>query len=258
MILQDKCILVAGGTSGIGLEAVKYFISQGAKVIAIGKQTSVQLPDNDCLININGDLQLEDTIKTGFQTALLRFGHPDGLFHVAGGSGRSFGDGPLHEMTLEGWEKTLKLNAGTVMLTNQAFIKNCLEHNRGGSIVNLSSSLTSRAFPQYFGTHAYTAAKAAVEGLSQAAAAMYAGNDIRINIISPGLTDTPMAKRALSDEKIMNAVKKKQQLGGGRAVLPSDIVPTAALLLSDEGRFITGQNIRIDGGWSVTEMETHE
>ncbi len=257
-MLQHKCILVAGGTSGIGLEAVSYFIKQGARVIAIGKQTEVQLPDDEFLVNINGDLQLEDTIKNGFKTALERFGHPDGLFHVAGGSGRSFGDGPLHEITWDGWEKTLRLNAGTVMLTNQAFIKNCLEHNRSGSIVNLSSALTTRTYPRFFGTHGYAAAKAAVEGLSLAAAAMYAVNDIRINVISPGLTDTPMAKRALSDEKIMTAVKHKQQLDGGRAVLPTDIVPMAALLLSDAGRFITGQNIRIDGGWSVTEMDSHE
>lgn len=258
MILEHKCILVAGGTSGIGLEAVKYFISQGASVVAIGRETEVQLPDTASLININGDLQVVDTIKIGFKTAMERFGHPNGLFHVAGGSGRSFGDGPLHEMTIEGWEKTLRLNAGTVMLTNQAFIKNCLEHNHSGSIVNLSTALTSSPYPKFFGTHGYAAAKAAVEGLSLAAAAMYATNNIRVNVISPGLTDTPMAKRALSDENIMNAVRHKQQLGGGRAVLPSDIVPMAALLLSDAGKFITGQNIRIDGGWSVTEMDSHE
>jgi NAD(P)-dependent dehydrogenase (short-subunit alcohol dehydrogenase family) len=87
---------------------------------------------------------------------------------------------------------------------------------------------------------------------------MYATNNIRVNVISPGLTDTPMAKRALSDENIMNAVRHKQQLGGGRAVIPSDIAPMAALLLSDAGKFITGQNIRIDGGWSVTQMDAHE
>jgi NAD(P)-dependent dehydrogenase (short-subunit alcohol dehydrogenase family) len=67
-----------------------------------------------------------------------------------------------------------------------------------------------------------------------------------------------MAKRALSDENIMNRVRSKQQLDGGRAVLPADIVPMAALLLSDAGSFITGQNIRIDGGWSVTEMKKYE
>jgi NAD(P)-dependent dehydrogenase (short-subunit alcohol dehydrogenase family) len=56
----------------------------------------------------------------------------------------------------------------------------------------------------------------------------------------------------------MNRVRSKQQLDGGRAVLPADIVPMAALLLSDAGSFITGQNIRIDGGWSVTEMKKYE
>ena len=144
------------------------------------------------------------------------------------------------------------------MLSNKAFIRNCLEHKQRGAIVNLSSALTNRPYPEFFGTHAYTAAKAAVEGLSLAAAAMYAPNNISINVISPGLTDTPMAKRALSDENIMNRVRGKQRLDGGRAVLPADIVPMAALLLSDAGSFITGQNIRIDGGWSVTEMKNYE
>lgn len=249
---------MAGGTSGIGLEAVHYFRLQGANIIAIGKETTSELPQNDNLCLITGDLREENIIQKGIKLGTEKFGVINGLFHVAGGSGRSFGDGPLHEMTIEGWEKTISLNAGTVMLSNKAFIRNCLEQKQRGAIVNLSSALTNRPYPDFFGTHAYTAAKAAVEGLSLAAAAMYAPNNISINVISPGLTDTPMAKRALSDENIMNRVRAKQQLDGGRAVLPADIVPMAALLLSDAGSFITGQNIRIDGGWSVTEMKNYE
>jgi NAD(P)-dependent dehydrogenase (short-subunit alcohol dehydrogenase family) len=258
MILSGKCIIVAGGTSGIGLEAVNYFLLQGAKVVAIGKESSMEIPQTEDLGLITGDLREENIIQQGIKLGTEKFGVINGLFHVAGGSGRSFGDAPLHEMTIEGWEKTISLNAGTVMLSNKAFIRYCLEHKQRGAIVNLSSALTNRPYPEFFGTHAYTAAKAAVEGLSLAAAAMYAPNNIRINVISPGLTDTPMAKRALSDENIMNRVRAKQQLDGGRAVLPADIVPMAALLLSDAGSFITGQNIRIDGGWSVTEMKNYE
>lgn len=258
MILSGKCIIVAGGTSGIGLEAVNYFLLQGAKVVAIGKELSMELPQTEDLCLITGDLREENIIQQGIKLGMEKFGVINGLFHVAGGSGRSFGDGPLHEMTIEGWEKTISLNAGTVMLSNKVFIRYCLEHKQRGAIVNLSSALTNRPYPEFFGTHAYTAAKAAVEGLSLAAAAMYAPHNISINVISPGLTDTPMAKRALSDENIMNRVRGKQQLDGGRAVLPADIVPMAALLLSDAGSFITGQNIRIDGGWSVTEMKNYE
>ena len=258
MILSEKCIIVAGGTSGIGLAAVNYFLLQGAKVIAIGKESQEELPQTEDLCLITGDLREEHTIQQGIRLGMEKFGVINGLFHVAGGSGRSFGDGPLHEMTLEGWEKTINLNAGTVMLSNKAFVRHCLEYKQRGSIVNLSSALTNRPYPEFFATHAYTAAKSAVEGLSLAAAAMYAPNNISINVISPGLTDTPMAKRALSDENIMKRVRSKQQLDGGRAVLPADIVPMAALLLSDAGSFITGQNIRIDGGWSVTEMKKYE
>jgi NAD(P)-dependent dehydrogenase (short-subunit alcohol dehydrogenase family) len=257
MTLSGKSIIVAGGTSGIGLEAVLHFRNQGANVLAIGKDLPALPVSDKQIIFMQADLREADSIAKAIERCSDNFGGPHGLFHVAGGSGRSFGDGPLHEMTIDGWEKTFELNAGTMMLSNKAFINYCLERRQEGAIVNLSSALTSRPYPQYFSTHAYAAAKAAVEGLSLAAASHYAQYNIRINVISPGLTDTPMAKRALANELIMAKVRGKQQLQGGRAVLPMDIVPMAALLLSDLGSFITGQNIRIDGGWSVTEIQEH-
>lgn len=257
MILSGKSIIVAGGTSGIGLDAVIHFRNQGARVVAVGKDLPSSAVSDNQIIFMQADLREEDSIAQAIIRCADTFGGIDGLFHVAGGSGRSFGDGPLHEMSLEGWEKTLQLNAGTVMLSNKAFINYCLDRQQEGAIVNLSSALTARPYPQYFSTHAYAAAKAAVEGLSLAAASQYAKHNIRINVISPGLTDTPMAKRALSNELIMAKVRSKQQLQGGRAVHTMDIAPMAALLLSDSGNFITGQNIGIDGGWSVTEIENH-
>ncbi len=257
MILSGKKIIVAGGTSGIGLDAVIHFRNEGASVVAVGKDLPVSTIRDNQIIFIEADLRNEQSIAQAIDLCTGEFGGIDGLFHVAGGSGRSFGDGPLHEMSLEGWEKTFALNAGTVMLSNKAFINYCLDRQQEGAIVNLSTALTARPFPQYFATHAYAAAKAAIEGLSLATASHYAQYNIRINVISPGLTDTPMAKRALSNEMIMSKVRSKQQLQGGRAVHTMDIAPMAALLLSDSGNFITGQNIRIDGGWSVTEIKDH-
>jgi NAD(P)-dependent dehydrogenase (short-subunit alcohol dehydrogenase family) len=113
--------------------------------------------------------------------------------------------------------------------------------------------LASHPAPTFFSTHAYAAAKSAIIGLSTAAAAHYAGENIRINVISPGLIETPMSKRATENKAIMDYIKTKQPLDGGRIGKANDLSSMATLLLSDQANFITGQNICIDGGWSVSE-----
>ena len=254
MILMNKNIIVAGGSSGIGLAAVKYFIAQGANVVGIGKNSEDNLPHaSNQLQWIFGDLRKEDTIQQAIKICIDHYKQVDGLLHVAGGSGRTFGDGPLHELTEEGWEKTIQLNATTAMLTNRAVINVMLHQKQPGSIVNISSVLASHPSSHFFSTHAYAASKAAIIGLSKSAAAYYAEKNIRINVLSPGLVDTPMAARAKGNESIMEFIKTKQPLDGGRISQPGDIVGMAALLLSDQTSFITGQEITIDGGWSISD-----
>jgi NAD(P)-dependent dehydrogenase (short-subunit alcohol dehydrogenase family) len=254
MKLKDKCIIVAGGSSGIGAAAVNHFLKEGARVLSVGLPAEGwQEERTDHKWSITMDLTSDQAVNDLPDICRSHFGSFHGLFHVAGGSGRKFGDGPLHELTDEGWEKTLSLNLSTMMRTNRSAIRALLDQKNGGSIVNLSTALVHHPAPTYFTTHAYAAAKAAVNGLSTATAAYYAEHNIRINVISPGLTDTPMAQRAINNENILSYVRGRQQLSGGRAALPSDMVGMAALLLSDEASFITGQNIHIDGGWSISE-----
>ena len=254
MMLLHKNIIVAGGSSGIGLAAVKFFIAQGANVIAIGKNNEGDLPHaHDQLQWVFGDLRKEDTIQQAIKICIDHYKKVDGLLHVAGGSGRTFGDGPLHELTEEGWEKTIQLNATTVMFTNRAVINVMLHQKQPGSIVNITSVLASHPSPHFFSTHAYAASKAAIIGLSKSAAAFYAEKNIRINVLSPGLVDTPMAARAKGNESIMEFIKTKQPLDGGRISQPDDMVGMAALMLSDQSSFITGQEITIDGGWSISD-----
>lgn len=254
MVLQNKNIIVAGGSSGIGLEAVKFFIGQGANLVAICKNSDENLPHASKQLQWTfGDLRKEDTIQQAIKICIEHYSRIDGLLHVAGGSGRTFGDGPLHELTEEGWEKTIQLNATTTMLTNRAVINVMLHQNISGSIVNVSSVLASHPSPHFFSTHAYAAAKAAIIGLSKSTAAFYAEKNIRINVVSPGLVDTPMATRAKGNSSIMEFVKTKQPLDGGRISRPDDIAGMAAFLLSDQSSFITGQEILIDGGWSISD-----
>lgn len=254
MVIQSKNIIVAGGSSGIGLQAVEHFISLGANVVAIGKTNEGDLPHSSQQLQwIFGDLRKEDTIQQAIKICIDHYGSIDGLLHVAGGSGRTFGDGPLHELTIEGWEKTIQLNATTTMLTNKAVINVMLHQKKSGAIVNIASVLASHPSSHYFSTHAYAASKAAIIGLSRSAAAYYAEKNIRINVISPGLVDTPMAARAKGNESIMDFIKTKQPLDGGRISHPHDIVGMAAFLLSNQSSFITGQEITIDGGWSISD-----
>src|SRR5207249_5239487 len=103
----------------------------------------------------------------------------------AGGSGRKHGDGPLHELTDDGWRATLDLNLTSLMLSNRAAVRQFLSQRTGGAILNMGSVLGWSPSPRHFATHAYAAAKAAVIGFSKSIAAHYAPQDIRVNVIAP-------------------------------------------------------------------------
>jgi NAD(P)-dependent dehydrogenase (short-subunit alcohol dehydrogenase family) len=254
-MLLGKNIVIVGGTSGMGLSAAQAFQKQGAKVVVlgIGKETSIRaievLGRNAHVLT--GDATEEGQTESAIEKCLERFGPLHGLYHVAGGSGRRFGDGPLHDLTLEGWERTLQLNLTSVMLSNRAAVRQFLQQNSGGALLNMGSALAFSPAPQFFSTHAYTAAKAAIEGFTKSIAAFYAPQNIRANVIAPGLTDTPMAQRAVQNDDIMQYVRHRQPLDGGRAGSPHDLDGLASLLLSDAANFITGQVVAVDGGWKL-------
>ena len=193
------------------------------------------------------------TATVAIDQAISRFGSFHGLYHVAGGSGRKWGDGPLHEVTDDAWEQTIRQNLTSLFFSNRAALQAFLGLKQGGSILNVSSVLAFSPSPRFFETHAYATAKAAIIGLTRAAAARYAREDIRINALAPGLIDTPMSQRACREERILELVKRRQALGGGRVGLPSDLDGAVVFLMSDQSRFVTGQVLAIDGGWSVTD-----
>src|SRR4030095_14274660 len=194
--LENKNIVIIGGTTGIGLSAAKAFISEGAKVVVVGRNAdSVKEAQKTLGKNaeaLAADATHPETATNSITTCIEKFGSFDGLYHVAGGSGRKMGDGPLHELTMEGWSKTLELNLTSLMLSNQAAIKKFLEVKKSGTILNMGSVLGFSPSPKYFSTHAYAATKAAIIGFSRSIAAYYAKDDIRINVIAPALVETPM------------------------------------------------------------------
>ena len=250
-LLSGKSVVIIGGTSGIGASAACRFVDEGAHVTVLGLPDTepVSLPPHVCVLE--GDVLTDGVVERVFKTACDCFGGVHALYHVAGGSGRKFGDGPLAEMSREAWQSTLDLNLTGVMLSNRVALRHFLEQGHGGAILNMSSVLAWAPEPPLFETHAYAAAKSAVIGLSRSLAASYAPRNIRVNVIAPGLVDTPMARRAKSNPEIMRFMTTKQPLDGGRMALPEDLDAAAALLLSDQSRFITGQVLAVDGGWSL-------
>ena len=256
-MLKNKKIVIIGGTTGLGLSAAKAFVKNGAKVVVVGRSpescvaAEIELGNN--ALAMSGDAANPDTSKKAIDLIINDFGGFDGLYHVAGGSGRKFGDGPLHEISLEGWNKTFELNLTSLMLSNQAAIRKFLELNKGGTILNMSSVLGVSPSPKYFSTHAYAATKAAVIGFSKSIAAYYASNNIRVNVLAPALVETPMSQRASKDEVILDFVKTKQPLDGGRNGQTNDLDGAALYFMSDSSRFTTGQTLFVDGGWSVSE-----
>ncbi|MCU0389638.1 MAG: SDR family oxidoreductase [Thermoflexibacter sp.] len=256
-MLKDKKIVIIGGTTGIGLSAAKAFVREGAKVVLVGRnpesgQVAKELLGASAIV-YSGDASHHQTAITAIDLCISEFGGFDGLYHVAGGSGRKFGDGPLHELTLEGWNVTFELNLTGLMLSNQAAVRKFKELGKGGTILNMSSVLGFSPSPKYFVTHAYAAAKSAVIGFTKSIAAYYAFDNIRVNLLAPALVETPMSQRASNDETILSFVKTKQPLDGGRNGKPEDLDGAAIYFMSDASSFTTGQTLYVDGGWEVSE-----
>ena len=117
----------------------------------------------------------------------------------------------------------------------------------------MASVLGFSPAPQFFATLAYAAAKAGAIGFTQACAARYAPHNIRFNALCPALVATPMSRRAQENPRILDYIRTKQPLDGGRIGRPEDCDAAAVYLLSDQSRFVTGQVLSVDGGWTVSE-----
>lgn len=261
--LTDRTVLITGA-SGIAAAGARLFAAEGARVFIVSRTAAKCVALAGEISDAGGtagwfgaDLTSEREADEATQACLDRYGRVDGLFAVAGGSGRRFGDGPIHEMGIEGWEETLKLNGYPAFLAarNAVRVMRTQEPNGSGtrgSIVLVASVLAASPVPSHFATHAYASVKGAEVSLSTTMAAYYAPDGIRVNAIAPGLIRTPMAERAAEDPVISAYAARKQPIAGG-LLEAGDVAAAGAFLLGDASRHITGQVLGVDGGWSVTE-----
>jgi len=251
------------GTTGIAAATARLAALDGARIFLVGKEREsgealareIRESGAECGLAV-ADLTRPEEVAAAVATCVAEVGRIDALFNVAGISGRRFGDGPIHECTVEGWEATLDTNARSVFLMCREVLRHMLGQPRGerglrGVILNMASVLALSPEPRFFATHAYAASKGAILGLTRSMAAYYAPHRIRVNAIAPSLVRTPMSRRAQENAEIVDFMRVKQPLVDG--LIEADEVARAALfLLGSDARVVTGEVLRVDAGWSVS------
>lgn len=247
--LDDKVAIITGAASGMGLAAVELFAKEGAKVVAtdiaveqLEKAVSTLKGD---IITFALDVSSEQQWKDISEQAKEAFGKIDILINNAGVSVHK---GLLDE-DLEGWNRAISLNLTSVFLGMKTVIPYMQENNKG-SIVNCVS-LAAIIGSADSGAAAYAASKGGVRSLSKHAAINYAKDNIRVNSIYPGAILTGAAQKygVTSQEQLGKAFTNIIPLPphAGEAI---DIANGYLYLASDESKFVTGEELIIDGGWS--------
>jgi NAD(P)-dependent dehydrogenase (short-subunit alcohol dehydrogenase family) len=276
-LLEKKSIFVTGAASGIGKAAVTAMAVEGAAVTLADIQDEEGLAAAEAIQRDGGraqfvhcDVTKVDQVEAAVGAAVSLFGRLDAAFNNAGMEGDL---APTAECKEENWDRILAVDLKGVWLCMRAEIRQFLKQKGGGAIVSTASvagMVAERGFP------AYAAAKGGVIQLSRTAAVEYASHNIRINVVCPGLIETPMAARTLKRMSIgamvpdpnrpqwieagMDGLIRWEPAGKifsrmmqplGRPGRPEEIAAAAVWLCSDASSFVTGQSLVVDGGMTA-------
>lgn len=244
MNIKAKVAFISGGGGGIG-KAIALSLGQKGVAVAVAdlnEKAAAQVADE---IEKNGtpacglgvDVTRKTQVAEAVQQAVARLGPIDILVNCAGIYPHSF----VAEMAEEEWDRVFDVNIKANFLACQAVIPG-MQKRKFGKIINISSG---HGFKGEAKTAHYSAAKAGVVVFTKSLALELAAYGINVNCIAPGLTDTDMPHRILSDEALQARAAQNPM---GRIGTPQDVADTLLFFVSEESHYITGQTIYVNGG----------
>lgn len=255
-------VLVAGARGGIGGACVELLEREGHQVVGVDRDPGADRepgPDRDPGVDRDpgpadagaravdvADITVPGGAERAVELAEARLGGLDGIVHAIGMSGRRLGDGPVTRCTDAAWAEVLRVNLESAFRLMRAGLP-ALERAGGGSFVTIGSAL-GQSVDRDFMTAAYAVSKGGLASLTRMAAMELAGEGVRVNLVAAGLVETPMASRALRDERIAGRMSELQPLAG-RAVTAVEVAAAVAWLLSPASGQTTGASLPVDGGW---------
>ena len=250
--LAGKIAVITGSAAGIGRASSLLFAKEGAYVAAIDFDADGNAKLVEEIRSLGGiaealtaDVASAQDVQRVVQQIISKWNKVDILFNNAG----IVPGGKIHTLTEEEWDRSFAINVKSMFLFSRAVIPSFLQHG-GGVILNTSSTTALRVAPD---RALYTATKGAIFSLTKSMALDYASDNIRVNCLCPGTTDTPSLRARLSaggnsDEMTKKFIARQPLRRLGTA---NEMAQAALYLVSDDASFVTGSAFQIDGGMSL-------
>jgi len=246
--LKGKKVLVTGGSKGIGKDIALAFVKQGADVVITGRNEADLVSTTNELRQIHpnafylkGDMQDIQVVYEMVDNAVSTLGNIDILINNAGINIPK----PALEVTEKDWNQVIDTNLKGTFFCAQRVGKHMIEQGRG-KIINMVSQM---AFVGYIKRSVYCSSKGGAVQLTKALAVEWAPYNVRVNAVAPTFIETDFTREMFEDREFYQDVVARIPLG--KLAQPSDVTGAVLFLASDLAHFITGETIKVDGGWTA-------